>query len=137
MSDLFPPSFVEGIHRLRLIARRVPHGRDAGEHASRFGGSGIDFRDFRPYAPGDDLRRVDWNAYRRSRRLLTRLFEEPRRVSLHILLDISESMFFEASPRANAGRQLAAAFATVALEHHDGATIYPYGSQLMPPMRTR
>lgn len=137
MTELFPSSFLEGIRHLRILARRVPHGRDAGEHASRFGGSGLDFRDFRPYAPGDDLRRVDWNAYRRNRRLLTRLFEEPRRVHVHLLLDVSDSTFFEDPPRANAGRRFAAALTAAAVEQHDSVTIYPYGARLERSIRVR
>src|SRR5690606_29999609 len=135
MSELFPPSFVEGIRRLRVLARDVPHARDAGEHAPRHSGAGIAFRDFRPYAPGDDLRRVDWNAYRRSRRLMTRLYHEPRRLYAHILLDVSESMFFEDPPRADAGRRVAAALAAAAADHHDQVAVYPFGAELAAPIR--
>src|SRR6476646_1467267 len=36
-----------------------------GEHRALRRTTGIEFADFRPYSPGDDLRRVDWNAYAR------------------------------------------------------------------------
>ena len=39
-------------------------------------GAGIEFRDFRPYTPGDDFRSIDWNIYRRLGRVFVRLFEE-------------------------------------------------------------
>lgn len=137
MSNLFPAEFVQGIQRLRMSARRVPHGRDSGDHASRFSGSGMEFRDYRPYAAGDDLRRLDWNVFRRSRRLMLRLFEEPRRVSMHVLLDLSDSMFFESPPRGDAARQVAAALAAAAHSQHDEVTVYPFGSGLRQPTRLR
>lgn len=135
MSDLFTPAFVHGVQRLRLVARRVKHARQSGDHTSPQSGAGHDFRDFRPYAPGDDFRRVDWGAYRRTRRLMLRLFEEPRQVAVHILLDMSDSTFLEDPPRADAGRRVAAALSAAAAEQHDSVTIYPFGSQLHAPIR--
>lgn len=137
MSELFPSSFVEAIRRLRMTVRRASAARDAGEHGSRINGAGLDFRDFRPYAPGDDLRRVDWNAYRRSGRLITRVYEEPRRVRLHVLVDLSDSMFFEDVPRADAARRVAAAIAAAAAEQHDPVSLHPFGAQLAEGMTFR
>lgn len=62
------------------LARR---GRSAGQH---------DFRGHRPYAPGDDLRRLDWNAYGRLGRFFMREFERERAEHLTLLVDTSRSM---------------------------------------------
>jgi uncharacterized protein (DUF58 family) len=135
MQTLFPESFVRGIQRLRIVARHVVPGGDPGEHSSRHAGSGMDFRDFRPYVAGDDLRRVDWNVYRRSHRLFVRRFDEPRRLSVYILLDVSDSMFFEDPPRADAARQAAAAMAAASMHQHDRVVVYPFGRALQSPLR--
>ena len=75
-SELFDPEFLESLGHLRLVARQVPRGGRFAEQRSRDLGSGIEFKDYRPYAPGDDLRGVDWNVYRRLGRVFLRLFEE-------------------------------------------------------------
>jgi uncharacterized protein (DUF58 family) len=115
---------------MRIVARQAPPGGRHAEHRSRDLGTGMEFRDFRPYAPGDDLRRVDWNLYRRSGRLFLRLFEETEDLPISILLDISDSMFFETPPRADAARQVAAVIAAVALRQQDRVELVPFGERL-------
>ena len=78
MSELFTSEFVDAISRLRIKARQVPRGGRHAEQASVQMGGGMEFRDFRPYAAGDDFRRIDWNLYSRSGMLFLRLFEELR-----------------------------------------------------------
>jgi uncharacterized protein (DUF58 family) len=135
MSTLFPEPFLTAISHLRIAARRTRPGGHHGEHLSRRAGAGMEFRDYRAYAPGDDLRRVDWNVYRRSRRLYLRLADEPRDLPVHVLLDASDSMYFENPPRADAGRQMAAAVVAAAMHQHDRVSLYAMGDQLGPPLK--
>jgi len=130
MTELFPKEFVAAISRMRLSAGQVPRGGRHAEHGSAQLGGGMEFRDFRAYMPGDDIRRIDWNLYRRSGRLFLRLFEEERDLPVYILLDCSDSMFFEDSPRANAARQAAAVLIGAALNQHDRPALYPFGEEL-------
>ena len=65
VSELFDADFLESLARLRIVARRVARGGRHAEQRSLDLGSGIEFRDFRPYSPGDDFRAIDWNIYRR------------------------------------------------------------------------
>lgn len=135
MSRLFTEEFVRALDPLRITVRQVPgRGRPA-EHRSRDRGSGLEFADFRNYVPGDDLRRVDWNVYRRSGRLLMRLFEQPEDLAVYVLVDVSASMFFETPPRADAACQVAGALAAVALNQLDRVDVYPCGAELGAPLR--
>ena len=134
MTRLFTDDFLHAIERLRIVARQVPLGGRHAEHRSRDLGSGIEFRDFRSYVPGDDLRRVDWNLYRRSGRVFLRLFEAPEDLHVYLLPDVSDSMFFETPPRADAARQMAAVLAAVALNQHDRVGIFPFGGDLVTPL---
>lgn len=134
MQKLFPQSFIHTVCRLRIATRGASPAGRRGEHMSRRAGSGVEFRDYRTYAPGDDLRRVDWNIYRRSRRLYLRLAEEPRELPVYILLDASDSMFFEDPPRVDAARRVAAALAAAAVHQHDRAAVYPMGAELGRPL---
>jgi uncharacterized protein (DUF58 family) len=55
-------------------------------------GSSLEFQDYRPYAPGDDLRHVDWAAYARSETLAVRLYREEVAPRIDLVLDTSRSM---------------------------------------------
>lgn len=136
MASLFDEEFVAVISRLRIVSRQVPRGGRHAEQRSLQLGGGMEFRDFRAYMPGDDIRRIDWNLYRRSGRLFLRLFEELQNLPVYILLDVSDSMFFETPARADAARQMAAALIAAALNQHDSAGLYPFGQDLLTPMRS-
>ncbi len=64
----------------------------SGEKVAREAGQSVEFYDFRPYQPGDELRYVDWKVYARTGRLYTRLYQAERSFSLYIVLDNSPSM---------------------------------------------
>lgn len=130
MNELFPPEFVAALSRLRLHAGQVPRGGRHAEQGSVQLGAGMEFRDYRSYQPGDDIRRIDWNFYQRSGRLFLRLFEEERDLPVYVLLDCSDSMFFENPPRANAAKQAAAILIGAALNEHNRPALYPFGAGL-------
>jgi uncharacterized protein (DUF58 family) len=66
--------------------------RTSGERLAREAGQSVEFHDFRPYQPGDELRAVDWRVYARTQRLMTRLYQAERTIDVHVLLDTSRSM---------------------------------------------
>ena len=55
----------------------------------------MEFRDYRPYSPGDELRSIDWNVYRRLGRVVVRLFEEMEDLPIYLMPDLSLSMWKE------------------------------------------
>jgi uncharacterized protein (DUF58 family) len=76
----------------RLTLPRTPLGGRIGERLGAETGSSLEFQDYRPYAPGDDLRHVDWAAYARSEVLAVRLYREEVAPRIDLVLDISRSM---------------------------------------------
>ena len=135
--DLFDPAFLASLATLRIVARRVaPRGRHA-EQRSRDLGGGLEFRDFRAYAPGDDLRSIDWNIYRRLGRVFLRLFEENEDLPLYLLPDVSESAWLEEPPRARAGLRCALALAAISLNQHDRVGVFPFAEDLRVAVRPR
>ncbi|QTN31123.1 DUF58 domain-containing protein [Akkermansiaceae bacterium] len=79
---------------LRLPFRtRVWRGA-AGEFAGSGTGASMDFQDHRAYAPGDDPRHINWNAYARTGQYSMKLFREEIRPIVDLILDASASMFF-------------------------------------------
>ncbi len=126
MSSLFTTDFIESISALRLNIRQVARGGRHADHRSADLGNGLEFRDYRCYQPGDDFRRIDWNLYLRTGKLFLRLYEQAEDLPVYIMLDTSDSMYFENPPRADAARQTAGVFAAVALNHHDRVSIFPF-----------
>lgn len=77
-------------------------------------GSSLEFKDHKDYQPGDDLRRIDWNAFARSDKLTVKLFREEITPHLDVLIDGSRSMAIEPGTKAQAAIALAAALAVAA-----------------------
>jgi uncharacterized protein (DUF58 family) len=86
----------------------------AGLHLGRQAGASLEFREHRDYQPGDDPRRIDWNAYARSDKLQIKLHREEINPHLDLVLDASRSMSLEASAKRRAALGLAAVFAVAA-----------------------
>lgn len=89
---LFDESVLRKLNRLMLVANKVRAGVMKGERRSARRGTSLEFADYRNYARGDDLRRVDWNVFARLDRPFIKLFEEEEDLSVYLLLDGSASM---------------------------------------------
>jgi hypothetical protein len=90
----------------RLAIPRTPIGGRVGERLGAGTGSSLEFQDYRPYAPGDDLRHVDWAAYARSELLAVRLYREEVAPRIDLVLDISRSMVVTEQKRRAYGELL-------------------------------
>jgi len=136
---LLDPQFLKKLEALSVISKRVFAGQSKGERRSLKRGSSVEFADFREYAHGDDLRYVDWKAYGRLEKLFLKLFIEEEDLSIHLLVDTSESMSF-GSPLSKAyyARRIAAALGYVALSEYDRVLLASFSSGMgerMPPLR--
>lgn len=78
--------------RLDLVVRHVLAGLGQGIHAGRERGSGVEFSEYRAYAPGDEWRRVDWKLLARADRYYVREAERDSHVAVWLMLDASASM---------------------------------------------
>jgi uncharacterized protein (DUF58 family) len=86
------PTVLAGISGLDLIAKTVVDGFVAGLHRSPDFGFSQEFAEYRAYAPGDDLRHVDWNLFARTERCYLKRYRGETNSQLTILLDASNSM---------------------------------------------
>lgn len=125
------------LERLSLRVRRPLPGGPAGEHLGVGQSTSIEFADHRAYAPGDDFRRIDWNALARLDELSIRLTEPREDVGLYIVLDCSTSMTADTGGTAGDGikarlaRQLAAGLAYLALNQLDVVRVYGLGAGML------
>lgn len=86
--------FLRQLEKLRLALRRLAASSRPGDLPSRRAGSSVEFRSHRPYAPGDDFRTIDWNAYARLEELFVKEFAQERAPLVTLVLDGSRSMHF-------------------------------------------
>lgn len=117
MNDDYRSYLIEGERagmRYAIEPPRTASASLAGLQLGRQAGASLEFRDHRDYQPGDDLRRIDWNAFARSDRLTVKLYREEISPHLDIVLDGSRSMALESSAKARAAIGLAAVFAIAA-----------------------
>lgn len=100
-----PGADAELLRAARLLAirsRREARGLFAGRYQAAFRGSGMEFEESRPYVPGDDPRRMDWNATARTGEPYVKHFREERGRTVLIALDVSASMAFGSGERSKA-----------------------------------
>src|SRR5437016_5620696 len=112
-------SIVQRLDSLALLTRRPMASGRPGRRRSPLAGSSMEFSDYRRYAPGDDFRRIDWRAYARLERLSLRVFEAEENLTVTVLVDCSDSMYYGNPPKATLATSLAAALAYVALKCED------------------
>lgn len=86
------PKVLDKIKRLDVRARLVVEGFITGQHRSPYNGFAIEFAAHREYAPGDDLRHIDWKVWSKTDRLYIKEYEEETNLSCHLLVDCSKSM---------------------------------------------
>jgi uncharacterized protein (DUF58 family) len=91
-NDYLDPAVLDRIKRIDVRARLVVEGFITGQHRSPFNGFAVEFAAHREYAPGDDLRHIDWKVWSKTDRLYIKEYEEETNLKCTILLDRSKSM---------------------------------------------
>jgi uncharacterized protein (DUF58 family) len=136
----FDETFLRKLEALTLLAKRVQRGDARGERRSRRIGAGIEFADHRDYAPGDDVRMLDWGLYARLDRPFVRLREEEEDLLLQVVVDGSSSMALGTPPKLELALRIGAALAYVGLVGLDRVGVSVVGAgvrEAMPPTRGR
>jgi uncharacterized protein (DUF58 family) len=94
-----PPAVLRAID---LSLRRRIDGLLPGEHRAAALGMGTELAQVRPYQPGDDVRRIDWNVTARTRVPHVRVHVAERATVTWLVLDVSPSMAFGTADRRKA-----------------------------------
>jgi len=118
-SPLLEPALLARLEALSVLVRRPVKGHMGGQRRSLSRGRSPEFADFRNYAPGDDFRLIDWNAYARLDRFMLRLFVAEEEMPMSVFIDLSGSMDWGVPNKAYTAKRLAAALAYVALSSLD------------------
>ena len=124
------PDLLRSLDRITLPSRRPILGAGAGQRRAKRPGASVEFADFRSYVPGDDFRRVDWNAYARLDRLVLRLYAGEEDVCVTCWVDASASMDWGDPLKSRCARGLAGALSYVALSSYDRAAVVGFAGDI-------
>ena len=135
-SALFDSAFLAKLERLHLLAKKLFRGEHRAERRSRQIGSSLEFADYREYAPGDELRSIDWPAYGRLERLFVKLYEQEQDLTVSFLIDASASMRWLSGggTKLDLARQITAALSYIALANLDRVNIHFFAGDLLGDM---
>jgi len=92
--SLLDPNVLSKVGQLELLSREVVDGLMSGVHRSTHKGGSSEFSDHRPYAPGDEVRLVDWRMFARRDRYYIKQFEDETNLQAWMVVDCSGSMGF-------------------------------------------
>ena len=139
---MLTPELVQKVKRIEITARHLVADLFAGEYESVFRGRGMEFDEVRPYHPGDDLRRIDWNVTARMAETYVRHYQEERELTVMLLVDASGSAEFGTVGRfkREMAAELAAVISLAATNSNDrvGLMVFTDGIELLvPPSKGR
>src|SRR3954451_13920375 len=137
-----PGAMPDGLLRaLDIQIGRKMEGLLAGDYRSNVLGHGTELAQVRPYQPGDDVRRIDWNVTARTGEPHVRVHLAERVLTTWVVLDTSASMQFGTADRrkADVAEGAALALAHVATRRGNRLGVVAFGSEpeLLPPRQGR
>lgn len=117
-------AFLQQLERLEMLIKNNYAGVFGGSHKSKTFGSSCEFADFRDYMPGDDITKIDWNAYARFDKLYQKLYYDERQMHTRIYIDASRSMEYGDGKKSELALRLAAALAYLSVSAMDKVSIF-------------
>ena len=110
---------------LKVRARAVVEGVLSGLHKSNLQGQSVEFAQHKEYAPGDELRHLDWKALARFDKYYIKLFEHETNLRSALVVDASGSMGYGSGPltKLDVARTLAGALAYLLIRQQDAAGV--------------
>lgn len=137
------PEDLKRLANYRFAVQMMVEGWMSGKHRAKGRGASSDFLEYRQYAPGDDLRLIDWRVYARSDRYHLKTFEHETHLECHIFVDSSASMGYRSGgpmTKLDYASYFAACVAWLVIRGNDRASLQTFDADIrsfMPPGSTR
>lgn len=131
---------IKKIKRLEIVSTHLVQNVLAGNYLSTFHGTGLEFSEVREYAPGDEVRLIDWNVTARLGVPFIKVFQEERELTIILAVDVSASTEFgtAGSSKRELAAQVAAALGFAAVQNQDRVGFLLFSDQVesfLPPKR--
>ena len=120
---MFNEDFFKKLNKINMYINFKLSGGTQGGRKSKAKGVSVEFSDYREYAPGDDFRRIDWNAYGRVDKFFIKVFMEEREGVFNFFIDKSKSMDYGKDNKKNTALKIVAALSYIALNNLDRVNI--------------
>jgi uncharacterized protein (DUF58 family) len=135
---LLSPVELAKLSSLSVRARTIVEGALAGAHRNLHPGASLEFTEHKEYAPGDDVRRIDWKAVARTDRYAIKRFENETEMRMLLVLDTSASMGYRRTQvsKLEYATYLAAALAYLVGQQRDATGLLAFDEQtriVLPP----
>ena len=132
------PASLQRLGGLDVIARTMVEGARVGAHRSPLHGFSTEFAQHRPYVPGDEIRHMDWRLYARAQRYYIKQYRAETDLTVHLLLDGSQSMRFSSGgpDKLTVASYLAAGLAFLVYDQNDRVSFSVFDGesrQVLPP----
>jgi uncharacterized protein (DUF58 family) len=114
---------------VKVRARAVMEGVLSGLHKSPHQGQSVEFAEHKEYAPGDELRHLDWKAYAKFDRFYVKRFEHETDLRAMLVVDASGSMGYRtgALSKLEVATTLAGALGYLLVRQQDAAGLSVLG----------
>ncbi len=137
--QLLDPQTLARLKGLELRARHVVEGYVSGVHRSPYHGFSIEFAEHREYAPGDDLRHVDWKVFGRTDKFYLKQYDDETNLIVYLVVDTSESMRYRgpdaALSKLEYAQVTAASLAWLVLQQQDSVGLVTFDDEIRSSVR--
>ena len=124
MKQIVNEELLQQIETLQTLLKHNIGGMFGGLRQSKSFGSSCEFADYRDYMAGDDITKIDWNAYARFDKLYQKLYFDERQMHTRIYIDASRSMEYGDSRKAEQAIRIAATLAYLSVCEMDRVSVF-------------
>lgn len=131
---------IKKVRKIEIKTKGLSNQVFAGSYHSAFKGRGMSFSEVRNYNYGDDVRNIDWNVTARYGSPYIKVFEEERELTMMLLIDVSNSLFFGTQNQFKSEiiTEIAAVLSFSAIQNNDKVGVIFFSSKVekyIPPKK--
>jgi uncharacterized protein (DUF58 family) len=137
---LLRPEHLSRLKSLQLRAKSIVEGVLSGLHRSPHHGASVEFAEHKEYAPGDEIKHIDWRVYAKSDKYYVKHYEQETNLKAMLMLDASASMRYQSPDALHSKWEyasiIAASISYLLLRQQDSVGLSVVGSQVncfVPP----
>lgn len=125
-------TMLQKVRAIELRTRQTMSEGLSGSYRSHFKGQGMNFEELRDYAPGDEIRSIDWNTTAKLSKPVIKIFCEERELTLILVLDISASSFCGSvgQSKREFASEIASVLALSALKNKDQVGLFLFSNHI-------